>query len=113
MATQKCVSLVIPVYNEEEVIGTFLETLIPLVDQEPYDFEFIFVNDGSTDNTLACLLGFRAGNERVKIVDLSRNFGKERALAAGLQAASGDAVIPMDVDLQDPPELIHTFLRHW
>lgn len=109
----KLVSLVIPVYNEDAVIALFLETLSPLLAKEPYTFEFIFVNDGSSDQTLEHLLLARSQDERVKIVNLSRNFGKEQALAAGFQTAAGDAVIPMDVDLQDPPELIHDFLRKW
>lgn len=109
----KCVSLVIPVYNEDAVIHLFLDRVCPLLEKEPYDFEFVFVNDGSTDNTLRCLLQAHAQDERIKIVDLSRNFGKELALAAGLQAATGDAAIPMDVDLQDPPEILCEFLRKW
>lgn len=113
MNTNKRISLVVPVYNEEEVIQIFLDTVCPLIQNEPYDFEFIFVNDGSTDNTLNCLYQAHAADPRVKIVDLSRNFGKELALAAGLQASTGDAAIPMDVDLQDPPQLLCDFLRKW
>lgn len=109
----KCVSLVIPVFNEEESVPLFLETVRRVLADEPYAFEFIFVNDGSRDRTLNVLLAEREHDSRVKIVDLSRNFGKEHAMAAGFHAAAGDAVIPMDVDLQDPPELVSVFLRKW
>lgn len=107
------VSLIIPCYNEEDSVSLFLETIRPIVDREAYSFEFIFINDGSTDATLHALLAERARDRRIKIINLSRNFGKEHAMAAGFHAASGDAVIPMDVDLQDPPELIASFLRRW
>ena len=107
------VSLIIPCYNEEESIPLFLETIRPIADREPYRFEFIFINDGSSDATPEVLRAEHAKDRRVKIINLSRNFGKEHAMAAGVHAASGDAVIPMDVDLQDPPELISSFLRRW
>ena len=110
---RKLISLVIPVYNEDAALEFFLETVCTIVAPEPYDFEFVFVNDGSKDDTLAKLMVAHEKDSRVKIIDLSRNFGKEQALAAGLRVASGDAVIPMDVDLQDPPELIAAFLRKW
>lgn len=100
--------------NEEEAIPCFLKTISPILDAEPsYQFELIFINDGSKDKTLEILLAARAEDPRIKIIDLARNFGKELAMAAGFQAASGDAVIPMDVDLQDPPEIISAFLRKW
>lgn len=107
------VSIIIPVYNEQESIDIFYHAVIPLLERESYDFELIFVDDGSRDATLAILHRLHDADPRVRIVSLSRNFGKEYALTAGLYYASGDAVIPMDVDLQDPPELITTFLRHW
>ena len=110
----KLVSLVIPVYNEESAIPHFLAAVRPVLEAEPdYRFEFIFVNDGSRDGSLELLLAAREEDPRIRIVDFSRNFGKELALAAGLQAASGAAAIPMDADLQDPPELISSFLRKW
>lgn len=111
--TAKIVSLVIPVYNESEVIYIFLNAVYAIIEKETYDFEFIFVNDGSTDNTFQCLLQARNQDQRIKIVDFSRNFGKELALAAGLKVATGEAVIPMDIDLQDPPEVLSLFLRQW
>ena len=107
------ISLVIPVYNKEEAIPLFMEAIAPVLASEPYAFECVFVNDGSRDRTLDILLRLAANDPRVRIVDLSRNFGKENALAAGLQAATGAAAIPMDVDLQDPPQLISAFLRKW
>lgn len=113
MSDTKLISLVIPVYNEEEAVPFFLEAVRGIVAAEPYDFEFVFVNDGSRDRTLNVLLAAHNADPRVKIIDLARNFGKEPAMAAGFHAARGDAVIPMDVDLQDPPELILDFLRKW
>lgn len=110
---RRVVSLVVPVLNEEDAVPLFLSTVRTIVDREPYDFEFVFVNDGSNDRTVDVLLAEHARDPRVKLVDLSRNFGKELALAAGLQAARGDAVVPMDVDLQDPPEVLPDFLRAW
>ncbi len=112
-ACRRTVSLVVPVLNEEDAVPIFLAAVRAVVDREPYDFEFVFVNDGSGDRTLDVLLAEHARDPRVKLVDLSRNFGKELALAAGLQAARGDAVVPMDVDLQDPPEVLSDFLRAW
>lgn len=112
-ARRRTVSLVVPVLDEEDAIPIFLETVRAIVDHEPYDFEFVFVNDGSNDRTVEVLLAEHARDPRVKLVDLSRNFGKELALAAGLQAARGAAVVPMDVDLQDPPEVLSDFLRAW
>lgn len=87
--------------------------VLPLVQQEAYHFELIFIDDGSNDQTLELLLKEREKYPCISIIELSRNFGKENALLAGFHAATGDAVIPMDVDLQDPPELIHEFLRKW
>jgi len=112
-ASRRTVSLVVPVLNEEGAIPIFLGAVRAIADSEPYDFEFVFVNDGSSDRTAQVLLDEHARYPRVKLVDLSRNFGKELALAAGLQAACGDAVVPMDVDMQDPPEVLPDFLRAW
>ena len=109
----RLVSLVVPVFNEEESIDLFLETVNRVLADEAYAFEFVFVNDGSRDRTINVLLAARERDARVKIVDLARNFGKEHALVAGFQVAGGEAVIPMDVDLQDPPEVVCDFLRKW
>ena len=109
----KTVSLIIPAYNEEEAIPYFLERIAPLLDAEPYAFEMIFIDDGSKDRTLEILLEARRKDPRIRIIELARNFGKELAMTAGFHAASGAAVVPMDVDLQDPPELLSDFLRKW
>lgn len=115
-AVPKTLSLVVPVFDELPGIDPFLaacETaLAPLV-TAGFGVEYVFVNDGSRDDTLGALLSRAAADPRIVVVDLSRNFGKEAALSAGLEVARGDAVIPIDVDLQDPPELIPTMVDHW
>ncbi|RTZ60714.1 MAG: glycosyltransferase [Gammaproteobacteria bacterium] len=99
------ISLVCPVYNERESIIPFIDRISTILSS--YKFELVFVNDGSTDDTLSVLKSIKKTfNRDMLIVDLSRNFGKEAALSAGLAYAKGDAVIPIDVDLQDPPEII-------
>lgn len=107
------VSVVICVYNEEEVIPTFIEVIRPILCAHTQSYELVFVNDGSNDQTLALLLAEVNQNSDVKVVNLSRNFGKDIGLSAGLDHAQGEAVIPIDVDLQDPPELIIDMLRYW
>ena len=107
-------SLVVPVFNEGETVRIFVDTVTQVLgNQEALVIEFIFVNDGSSDNTLEELLTIRRQDSRLKIVDLSRNFGKEAALTVGLNAAQGGIVIPIDVDLQDPPELILEMIAKW
>lgn len=107
-------SLVAPVYNEAESIALFLARVDEVFAAKPdVALELVFVNDGSTDATLATLLLAQARDARVRVVDLSRNFGKEAALTAGLHAARGDVVVPIDVDLQDPPEVILPMLAKW
>jgi glycosyltransferase involved in cell wall biosynthesis len=106
-------SLVVPVFNEEESIDLFLDTVLPLMERDGFRFEIVFVNDGSRDNTLAHLLDRGALDRRLRIVNLSRNFGKEAALTAGIDHARGDVIVPMDIDLQDPPELIEPFMARW
>jgi glycosyltransferase involved in cell wall biosynthesis len=106
-------SLVVPVFNEEESIDLFLTSVEPFLDSAGLRFEIVFVNDGSRDNTLAHLLDCSARDRRIKVVNLSRNFGKEAALTAGIDHAGGDILIPMDIDLQDPPELIGPFIERW
>lgn len=107
------VSLVVPVFNEEASIGIFLEAIAPIIETLGCKYEILFVNDGSSDNTLQALRSAKARDAAVKILSLSRNFGKEAALTAGLDHAKGDVVIPIDADLQDPPELISTFIARW
>jgi len=100
-------SLVVPVFNENETVVLFLDRVTQVfAGRSEIRVEIVFMNDGSTDETLDCLLACQKRDGRVKIVDLSRNFGKEAAMTAGLKAAKGDVVVPIDVDLQDPPELI-------
>ena len=110
---QPLVSLVVPVFNEEASIGHFLETVRRVTAGENCRWEILFVNDGSRDNTLSVLRAAKAHNPAIVILSLSRNFGKEAATTAGLDHAKGDAVIPIDVDLQDPPELITQFIARW
>lgn len=106
-------SLVVPVFDEEESIDLFLDTVPPLMERDGFRFEVVFVNDGSRDNTLGHLLDRSATDRRMRIVNLSRNFGKEAALTAGIDHARGDVIVPMDIDLQDPPELIEPFMARW
>lgn len=113
-AGRKCVSIVAPFFNEGEGVRLFYERITAVLDAlADLDFELVCVNDGSRDETLERLTELAARDERVRVVDLSRNFGKEAALTAGLDEATGDAVIPIDADLQDPPELIPTLIEHW
>jgi glycosyltransferase involved in cell wall biosynthesis len=100
-------------YNESEVIPSFFATINGVLAGVGMDYEVICVDDGSTDDTLQQLVAQAARDPRVKVVAFSRNFGKEAAMTAALDYASGDAAIPIDADLQDPPELIHDLLRKW
>jgi polyisoprenyl-phosphate glycosyltransferase len=107
-------SLVIPVFNEAETVGLLIERVTQVFSPHPtIRIEFVFVNDGSTDTTLEKLLEFQRADSRIKVIDLSRNFGKEPAITAGLEVAKGDVVVPIDVDLQDPPELILEMICKW
>lgn len=108
------ISIVVPVFNEVEAIDLFLDQVSVVFNPEAsVNLEILFVNDGSTDGTLALLLARQQKDARIKVVDLSRNFGKEAALTAGLHSATGDAVIPIDVDLQDPIEVIPEMIQKW
>lgn len=109
------VSIVTPFYNEEEGVAVYFEALDRVLRplSASLEFEFICVNDGSRDRTLEALLAVTPSFGRIVVVDLSRNFGKEAALSAGLDHASGDAVIPLDADLQDPPDLIPAMIEKW
>ena len=106
-------SLVVPVFNEEDLIEIFLLSVEPFLEQAGLRFEIVFVNDGSRDDTLARLLDCSMLDPRIRVVNLSRNFGKEAALTAGIDHARGDILVPMDIDLQDPPELIGSFIARW
>ncbi|MDZ7661174.1 MAG: glycosyltransferase family 2 protein [Thiohalophilus sp.] len=111
-ATQ-LLSVIVPAYNEQEVLPEFHRRLCAVLDTVPMAAEIIYVNDGSQDETLAELQRLREQDARVAVLDLSRNFGKEIALSAGLQHAGGDVVVVIDADLQDPPELIPEFITQW
>ncbi len=108
------ISLVCPCFNEEGNIAAFQQKLKDILEPLPqYRFEIVFVDDGSTDKTVAEILNQPADFFSIKLIELSRNFGKEAALTAGLAHATGEAVIPIDADLQDPPELIPAMLSRW
>lgn len=106
-------SLVVPAYNEEESIQAFIDTIDKELATLSDRLQIVFVNDGSRDRTRQVIEEVITRDPRVTLVNLARNFGKEAAMTAGLFHARGDAVIPMDVDLQDPPALIHEFVRLW
>ena len=110
--TNPFVSLVVPVFNEADAIAGFVEAVGQTL-SEIAKFEIVFVNDGSRDATERTIEQLMVEDTSLRLVNLSRNFGKEAALAAGLAHAGGDVVIPMDVDLQDPPSLIPEMLEHW
>jgi polyisoprenyl-phosphate glycosyltransferase len=107
------ISIVVPIYNEAEMLNDFYVALKNVLISLPYDFELIFVNDGSRDNSLSIIKTLKAKDSSIAIISLSRNFGKELALTAGLDHAQGKAAILMDADLQDPPELIPALLKAW
>jgi dolichol-phosphate mannosyltransferase len=110
----KIVTLIVPVYCEEEVIEECYKRIKSVMDSlTNYGYELIFINDGSTDNTLNILKNIVAQDKRVKIINFSRNFGHQIAITAGLDKAGGDAAIIIDADLQDPPELIPEMIKKW
>ena len=107
------ISIVTPFYNEEASVEQYFRELIKVLKPLKCEFEIICVDDGSIDETNNLLLKEAKSNRNVKVIKLSRNFGKEAALSAGIDAASGDAVIPFDADLQDPPSLIPEMISKW
>lgn len=110
----KKISIIVPAYNEEESIPYLEKRLVALMNNmKNYEFEVLFVNDGSKDKTLELIKNLRERDERFCYVNFSRNFGKEIAMIAGLDYATGDAVILIDADLQDPPELIPELVKYW
>ncbi|MFV0598416.1 MAG: glycosyltransferase family 2 protein [Bacteroidales bacterium] len=110
----KKVSLLIPAYNEEKVLQLLYQRIKAIIDNlNQYEWEVLFINDGSRDNTLAVLYSIRNQDNRINVLDLSRNYGKEVAMLAGFDYVKGDAVIILDADLQDPPELIPQMLEQW
>ena len=111
---KKLISVLIPAYNEEEVLDMLMERLSKLAaDQPKYSWEFMFVNDGSRDRTLEIIKQYAERDTRVSYINLSRNFGKETAMIAGFDHVRGDAVVNIDADLQDPPELIPQMIKYW
>ncbi len=114
MSQRKKISILIPAYNEEEVLRHLYERLNKLAGENTnYNFEFLFVNDGSRDKTLEMIKTYAKDDERIAYVNLSRNFGKEIAMIAGLDHVTGDATVIIDADLQDPPELIPMMISYW
>lgn len=109
----KKVSLVVPVFNEVESIPLFYSAVIDEAGLAQFELEILFVDDGSTDGTTAAIKALRSADSRVKLIEFTRNFGKEPAIFAGLDASTGDAVIPIDVDLQDPISVIPLLLEKW
>ncbi len=109
----KLLSLLVPMYNESEVIPIFFERILMVLSDLEINWEIVCVNDGSSDDTEALVRGYAENDSRIKLVSFSRNFGKEPAMTAALDYASGDAVVPIDADLQDPPEVIGEMLAKW
>ncbi|MFL0800981.1 MAG: glycosyltransferase family 2 protein [Agarilytica sp.] len=109
----KLLSLLVPMYNESEVIPIFFERILAVLSELDINWEIVCVNDGSSDDTEALVRRYAEKDARIKLVSFSRNFGKEPAMTAALDYASGDAVVPIDADLQDPPEVIGEMLAKW
>lgn len=107
------ISIIIPMKNEAEGLSILFAKLLPNLEHCQKPYEIIAVNDGSTDNTLVRLLELQKTIPALRIIDLSRNFGKEAALTAGMAAVRGEAAIPIDADLQDPPSLIPQLIAKW
>lgn len=105
--------MIVPVFNEEDGLDALMARLKPALERITPDYEVVFVDDGSQDATLVRLRDLSAGDQRLRAVSFSRNFGKEIAIAAGLDHARGQAVVIMDADLQHPPEVIEEFVAHW
>ena len=104
----------IPAYNEEKVLPQLFARLNDLAKNNlTYDFEFLFINDGSKDRTMKIIKDEAAQNSQISYINLSRNFGKENAMLAGFDYAKGDALVIIDADLQDPPELIPKMIKFW
>jgi len=111
---KKMITILIPAYNEEESLPPLFERLNTLMDDmKDYDFELLFINDGSKDKTIDIIKEHREKDKRVSYVNFARNFGKEIGMLAGLDYAKGDCVVIMDADLQDPPELIPEMVKYW
>jgi len=110
----KKITIIVPAYNEEETLPYLYERLETLMKNTPnYEFEILFVDDGSKDKTVELVKKYREADDRINLLTLARNFGKETAMIAGLDYATGDAVVFIDADLQDPPELIPKMIEYW
>jgi glycosyltransferase involved in cell wall biosynthesis len=107
------ISVVVPIYNEEETLDRLLERLVPAMESIGCDWEVLFVNDGSSDRSEAMLRAYHERDPRLKVLNFSRNFGHQVAVTCGLDYAVGDAVIVMDGDLQDPPEVLPALVERW
>ncbi len=112
-SSQFALSVVVPVFNEDEVLPEFHRRLAAVLDRVVAEAEVVYVNDGSTDHTATCLARLHELDPRVAVIELSRNFGKEIAMSAGLDYARGDAIVVIDADLQDPPECIPDMVNAW
>ncbi len=109
----KKISILVPCYNEEQVLPLFIQAITPLMENKQYEWELLLVDDGSTDATLSIMHQAHLREDRISYIELSRNFGKENALMAGLDYVSGDAVVIMDADLQHPVSAIPELLQKW
>ena len=109
----KLVSIIVPLFNEEEIVNTTFSRLKRIAEKWSYDYELIFIDDGSTDRTFQILVEICENKPEAKAVSFSRNFGHQMAFTAGLDYAKGDAVIVIDGDLQDPPEVMSQFIQKW
>ena len=107
------VSIIVPMYDESDALKAFFDTTVPILKTLNHSFEIVCVNDGSKDDTLDKLLSIQEHITEIVIVDFHKNFGKEAALTAGLEQAKGDIIIPMDADLQDPPNIIPEMIEKW
>ena len=110
---KELISIIVPCYNEEDMIDLCHKAITKAIDPLPYDFEIIYINDGSSDKTQELLEKTYKSDKRAVIINLSRNFGKEAAMTAGIDSAKGTALIILDADLQDPPELIKELIKIW
>ena len=110
----KKVSILIPAYNEQESLNLLYDTLITVIEPlNTYEWEILFINDGSKDNSLEIIKDLYEKDKRICYVDLSRNYGKEIAMMAGFDYVTGDCMVIMDAELQDPPSLIPILLKYW
>lgn len=106
-------SIVVPMFNEEAAVDPFFDRLLPMLEAWSPDIEILCIDDGSVDATVARVLARRAVEPRIKLISFARNFGKEAALSAGIDHATGDAMVTIDADLQNPPEMIGTMIARW